>query len=144
MTLYEIDEEILNLVDQETGEIIDIERLEQLEMEREKKISNVGCWIKDLKAEAEALKAEKNNLAKRQTVCENKVEQLKDYLSRALNGMKYKDSRCSISYRKSESVEVDDSVIDSALRISWGHDTDKEKLISEFANLIKVAKSFLS
>ena len=112
MTLYEIDEEILNLVDQETGEIIDIERLEQLEMEREKKISNVGCWIKDLKAEAEALKAEKNNLAKRQTVCENKVEQLKDYLSRALNGMKYKDSRCSISYRKSESVEVDDSVID--------------------------------
>ena len=112
MTLYEIDEELLSLVDQETGEVIDIERLEQLEMERDKKISNVGCWIKDLKAEAEALKAEKNNLAKRQAVCENKAEQLKEYLTRALNGMKYKDSRCSISYRKSESVEVDDSVID--------------------------------
>ena len=112
MTLYEIDEEILNLVDQETGEVVDIERLEQLEMERDKKISNVACWIKDLKAEADAIKAEKNALAKRQTVCENKVEQLKDYLTRALNGIKFKDARCSISYRKSESVEVDDSVID--------------------------------
>lgn len=112
MTLYEIDEEILNLVDQETGEVVDIERLEQLEMERDKKISNVACWIKDLKAEADAIKAEKNALAKRQTVCENKVEQLEDYLTRALNGIKFKDARCSISYRKSESVEVDDSVID--------------------------------
>ncbi|MBR4396481.1 MAG: siphovirus Gp157 family protein, partial [Methanobrevibacter sp.] len=70
------------------------------------------CWIKDLKAEADAIKAEKNALAKRQTVCENKVEQLKDYLTRALNGIKFKDARCSISYRKSESVEVEDSVID--------------------------------
>ena len=77
-----------------------------------KKISNVACWIKDLKAEADAIKAEKNALAKRQTVCENKDEQLKDYLTRALNGIKFKDARCSISYRKSESVEVDDSVID--------------------------------
>lgn len=111
MTLYEIDEEILNLVDQETGEVIDIERLEQLEMERDKKISNVACWIKDLKAEAEAIKTEKSALAKRQTVCENKVEQLKEYLIRALNGIKYKDARCSISYRKSESVEIDDAVI---------------------------------
>lgn len=112
MTLYEIDEEILNLVDQETGEVVDIERLEQLEMERDRKISNVACWIKDLKAEADAIKVEKNALAKRQTVCENKVEQLKDYLARALNGIKFKDARCSISYRKSESVEIDDSVID--------------------------------
>ena len=113
MTLYEIDEEILNLVDQETGEIVDIERLEELEMERDKKVSNVACWIKNLKAEADALKAEKNNLAKRQSACENKAEQLKDYLSYALNGMKYKDARCAISYRKSESVEIDDAAIDS-------------------------------
>lgn len=113
MTLYEIDEEILNLVDQDTGEVIDVERLEQLEMERDKKVSNVACWIKNLKAEAEALKAEKNNLAKRQTACENKAEQLKDYLTYALNGMKYKDARCSISYRKSESVELDDTAINT-------------------------------
>lgn len=111
MTLYEIDEEILNLVDQETGEVIDTDRLEELQMERDKKVSNVACWIKNLKAEAEALKAEKENLAKRQQSCERKAEQLKDYLAYALNGTKYKDARVSVSYRKSESVEVDDMAI---------------------------------
>lgn len=113
MKLYEIDEGILSLVDQETGEIVDVERLELLEMERDRKISNVACWIKNLKAEAEALKTEKNNLAKRQAACDNKAEQLKEYLSYALNGMKYKDARCTISYRKSESVDVDPAAIDN-------------------------------
>lgn len=111
MTIYEIDEEILNLVDQETGEVVDIDRLEELQMERDKKVSNVACWIKNLKAEAEALKAEKDNLAKRQQSCEKKIEQLMNYLAYALNGMKYKDARVSVSYRKSETVEVDDMAI---------------------------------
>lgn len=104
MTLYEIDAAILDCIDEETGEIIDLERLSELEMERDKKISGVACWIKDLKAEAEALKVEKQNLAKRQAVCENKVESLKRWLAMALNGAKYKDSKCSIGYRKSTSV----------------------------------------
>lgn len=104
MTLYEIDEALLNCIDTETGEIIDEEKLTALNMEREKKISNVACWIKDLKAEAEALKVEKQNLAKRQQTCENKVESLKRWLAIALNGAKYKDSKCSVGYRKSTSV----------------------------------------
>lgn len=111
MTLYEIDNAILNTVDQETGEIIDLDGLEMLKMERDKKISNIACWIKNLKAEAEAIKAEKENLAKRQQSCEKKVEQLKYYLAYALNGTKYQDARVSISYRKSETVEVDDFAI---------------------------------
>lgn len=110
--LYEFDERLLDYIDQETGEVIDIEGLDALQMEFNEKALNLGCWIKDLEAEKEAIKTEKNNLAKRQTVCENKIEQLKNYLSRVLNGMKLKDARCSISYRKSVSVEVDDSVID--------------------------------
>lgn len=104
MTLYEIDSAILDCIDQETGEIIDSDKLTALNMERDKKISNVACWIKDLKAEAEALKTEKQNLAKRQQVCENKAESLKNWLMYALNGEKYKDSRCNIGYRKSTSV----------------------------------------
>ena len=104
MTLYEIDEQILECIDEETGEIIDVEKLTALNMEREKKISNVACWIKDLKAEAEAIKNEKQNLAKRQASCENKAESLKKWLVYALNGEKFKDSKCNIGYRKSTSV----------------------------------------
>lgn len=106
MTIYEIDEAILDCVDQETGDIVDIERLEKLEMERDKKVSNVACWIKDLKAEAEAIKNEVDKLSARRKADENKIESLKRYLEYALNGTKFKDERCSISYRRSETVEV--------------------------------------
>ena len=109
MTLYEIEAEIMDCIDQETGEVIDIDRLNALEMERDKKISNVACWIKDLKAEAEAIKAEKQALDKRQKAAENKAESLKGWLQNILQGEKYKDSRCSISYRKSERVNFSDS-----------------------------------
>lgn len=106
MTLYEIDVAMLECVDEETGEIIDIEKLGALEMERDAKISNIACWIKELKAEANAVKTEKMNLEKRQKACINKAEQLTSYLGYILNGQKFKDGRCSISYRKSTSVDV--------------------------------------
>lgn len=106
MNLFEIDDAILACVDLETGDIIDIVKLEALELERDAKISNIACWIKDLKAEAEAIKAEKQNMDKRQKAAENKAEQLKDYLAYYLNGGTYKDARCAISYRKSVSTEI--------------------------------------
>ena len=63
-------------------------------------------WIKNLLAEAKMIKEEKDNLAYRQKVCENKAESLKDFLSRLLDGEKFKTSKVSISYRKSEKVDV--------------------------------------
>ena len=108
MTIYEIDNAILECIDMETGEIIDIDKLNELELERESKIEGVACWIKDLKAEAEALKAEKMAFAERQKVAENKIESLKKWLAYALDGQAYKSVRASVSFRTSESVEIDD------------------------------------
>ena len=108
MKLYEIDEAILNCIDLETGEIINTEQLDKLTMEREAKLENVACWIKELKAEAEALKAEKMAFAKRQQVAENNMERLKKYLAYALNGQAFKSTRASVTFRKSQSVEVAD------------------------------------
>lgn len=108
MKLYEIDQAILNCIDLETGEIIDTEQLDKLTMERETKLENVACWIKELKAEAEALKAEKMAFAKRQQVAENKMESLKKYLAYALDGQAFKTTRASVTFRKSQAVEVAD------------------------------------
>lgn len=108
MTIYEINEQILNCIDLETGEIIDIDRLNELELERDAKIENVACWIKELKAEAEALKAEKMAFAKRQQVAENKMESLKKYLAYALDGQAFKTTRASVTFRKSQAVEIAD------------------------------------
>lgn len=106
MKLYEIEDAILECIDMETGEIIDIDRLNELQMEREAKIENVACWIKDLKAEAEAIKAEKMALAERQKAAENKAESLKNWLAYALDGQKFSTARCAVSFRKTEAVEV--------------------------------------
>ena len=116
MKLYEIDNAILECIDMETGEIIDIDKLNELELERESKIEGVACWIKDLKAEAEALKNEKQALAERQRVAENKAESLKKWLAYALQGEKFKTPKCAISFRKSEAVEVTDEGLNNLMK----------------------------
>lgn len=107
-TLYEINEEILNCVDTETGEIIDPEKLSRLQMDFDDKVEGIALWIKDLLSDAAAIKAEKDKLADRQRVCENKAKNLKEYLSGFLAGQKFCTPRVAISYRKSESVSVSD------------------------------------
>ena len=116
MTIYEIDQAIMECVDLETGEIIDTEQLDKLQMERDAKLENVACWIKDLKAEAEALKNEKQALAERQKVAENKAESLKKWLAYALQGEKFKTPKCAISFRKSEAVEVTDEGLNNLMK----------------------------
>ena len=116
MKLYEIDNAILECIDLETGEIIDTEQLDKLQMERDTKLENVACWIKELKAEAEALKNEKQALAERQRVAENKAESLKKWLAYALQGEKFKTTKCAISFRKSEAVEVTDEGLNNLMK----------------------------
>ena len=116
MKLYEIDNAILDCIDLETGEVIDTERLDALNMERDAKVENVACWIKDLRAEAEAIKAEKLALAERQKVAENKAESLKKWLAYALQGEKFKTAKCSVSFRKTESVEVTDEGLSNLMK----------------------------
>ena len=108
MRLYEIDQEIEKCFDDETGEVLDEKRLDALTMERDKKIENVVLYIKDLRAEADALKKEEQTLAKRRRTVENKAESLKTWVFMALEGDKFKTSRCSVSYRHSQSIEVPD------------------------------------
>ena len=108
MKLYEVEQAIMDLVDNETGEIIDIEMFDNLQMERDEKIESIALYIKDLKAEAEALKAEKLAFAERQKVAENKAESLKAYLSYALKGQAFKTVKASVSFRKSQQVDVPD------------------------------------
>ncbi len=116
MKLYEIDSAILECIDIETGEIIDTERLDALQIERDAKIENVACWIKDLKAEAEAIKAEKQKLAERQKVAENKAESLKKWLAYALDGKKFSTARCAVSFRNTESVEVTEEGLEALMK----------------------------
>lgn len=107
MNLYEIDNAILSCVDPETGEIFDLEWLDKLQMERERKIENVLCWVKNLESDAEQIKAEEKALADRRKSAEAKADRLRSYIGGILNGEKFQTPKVSVSWRKSDGVVID-------------------------------------
>lgn len=135
MTIYEIDSAIMGCIDSETGEVIDEETLTTLAMERDKKIENVACWIKNLDAEAQAIKAERDNLAKRQKSAESKSESLQKWLTFVLNGENFKTGKCAVGFRKSTTVEIDESLIDKKYMV------EKVTYVPDKAAIKKALKS---
>ena len=114
MTLYEINNAIQDTleqaVDPETGELVDealLEQYDKLIMDRDQKVENIGLYIKNLEADAAAIKAEAKNLTARAKAAENKAEHLRNYLQFCLNGQKFQSPRLSVSFRRSQKVEVD-------------------------------------
>lgn len=125
-SLYEIDGALLAMlehgftvdcIDLETGEIDEAkaqEFLTNLPIEREKKLEAYGCLIKNLTAEAEAIRAEEKALAARRQQKEKTVERLKENVSasmQAFNELKYETAKVVFSFRKSESVEVNEAAL---------------------------------
>ena len=106
--LYEINQDILDCVDPETGEILDTEKLDALQMEREAKLEGVALWVKDLKAEAAAVKEEADKLTARKKALDNKIDGLKEWLKFALQGEKMKTPRCNVYYAYNTKVAVVD------------------------------------
>ena len=103
MTLYEIDQSLLDImeaVDPETGEWTgDPEAWERLNLERDVKLENTACYIKDLRGKIVDFKAEIKTLQQRQKTLENKEAWLLDNLKRSLDGsnLKQPDARSSSS-----------------------------------------------
>ena len=126
MTLYNIDNKILEIiergfvVDEDTGEIIDSAeevnaRLEELEFDRTAKIENIALYIKNMESLVVSLKAEEKALADRRKAREKRIENLKNYLTSSMvaaneNGIE--TSKVCISFRKSESVVVNEEILD--------------------------------
>jgi outer membrane murein-binding lipoprotein Lpp len=114
--LYEIDDLLRQAIDaadaeinQETGEIPEGwgEFLDAVQLDRDHKVLSVACYIKELDAEAAALKSERDRLAERQRATEAKAERIREYLSAHVQpGEKLSDARAVISWRKSDSVDV--------------------------------------
>ena len=108
MTLYEIDQNIMALID-EDGEITNPEAFNELQITRSEKLEGIACWIKNLKADAAAIKAEEDVLAERRRTIENKIKSLSEFLSNTLAGQKFSTPRVSVSYRTSKALEIADN-----------------------------------
>lgn len=120
-TLYEIQKDIELLLDKgfdyecidyETGEILEDkarEKLTTLEVEETVKIENIALFLKNLDAEAQAIKSEEQALKIRRQAKENKYQWLKNYLSFCLQEsgkVKFETAKCLLSFRKSEALEI--------------------------------------
>lgn len=110
--LYEIDAAIMACVDEETGEVINPEMLDTLLMERNKKLEGVALWIKNLESDAAAIKAERDALDKRMKSAENKAKSLREWLKNTLECQPFETARVRVSFRKSESTEIDENILD--------------------------------
>lgn len=107
-TLYEINKDLADCIDAETGEIVDVDKYESLGMAREEKIENILLWIKNLRADAEMYKAEAKSFSDKQKSAENKADNLQGWMEKELGGQKFKTNRVQVTYRRSESVKIDD------------------------------------
>ena len=115
MKLYEIAADYQRFIEAvENGDIpeeVIADTLESITAELEDKADNIACLIKNLTAEAEAIKAEEENLANRRKSKENQVKRMKEYLSEVLQKSgfsKLETARNKITFRKSESIGIED------------------------------------
>lgn len=125
MKLYEIEDSILALVDEETGEITNPELFDQLNMEREKKLESLGLWVKDMRAEAEAIKTEEKNLKARREALERRAESVKAFLMAKLGGEKFRTPRLAVSYRSTPAVKI----ADADAFIKWCEENSHDDLL---------------
>ena len=128
MNLYQINEEILSCIDMETGEVLDAAKLDGLQIALDDKLEGIGCWIKNLEAEAAAYKAEKDAFAARQKAAENKAASLKNYLANYLRGCPFETLRVKVSFRKSESLEISETAVVPMEYLKHTVDVDKAEL----------------
>ena len=106
-TLYELVKEIEDfqfVIDEETGEILNFDELDALQLEKNTKVENICLLIKNLRSDAEAYKNEKNSFEQKRKQAENKADRLTAYVQYILAGDKFKSSKVSVSYRKSEKI----------------------------------------
>ena len=96
--------------DDETGEVIGMNTLEDLEMDIKKKIINYGKAIKMFRAEVMEIEAERKRLDKLASSLEKKINQFENVvIYHTPDHEKIEDMHCTISYRKSQQVEIDEN-----------------------------------
>lgn len=121
MNLYEISEDLLHVidggmvVDDDTGEVLfDADNLEELEIAYADKLEACGLYVKNLRAEAEAMRQEENRLAERRRSKEHKAARIRDYMLSSMQRTgtsKLDTAKVAISQRKSNRCIIDDESV---------------------------------
>ena len=102
-------------VDEETGEIINAADLDAVEAEAHEKLESTALYVRELNAEADALKDEIERLTDRRRSLEKRSTFLKGLMLQGIDAMgatKLKTPMVTISVRTSKAVELDADALD--------------------------------
>ena len=143
MTLFEIKEQYLSLMEMDLDEVTFTDCLEGLEGDLEDKADNIAYIVKTLKAEADAIKGEAKTLQERAKAKLNKADRLTQYLFESMKQLektKIETARNCLSIKKNpESVKtVEDFYNDEYMREFVEVKLDKAKLKEDLKAGIKV------
>lgn len=141
-TLYELTGQFLDIYNLELDEETKLDTLDSIdwETEYETKVENYIKVMKNLEADIEARKNEIKRLTELNKADEKKKEHLKDTLSASmsLTGHERVDTPLfKVSFRKSQAVEVDETVLSEAYKIAtWK--ADKKRLKEDLKNGLEI------
>lgn len=138
-TLYELSKEYTDAlnnfsVDEETGEVIfDKNKIDNIESNIKDKADNIACFIKNLTALNDSIKAEKNALDERLKANDKKIESLKKYITSAMEMAKMdrlETARNKITFRTSKKVIIsdDDAVPEKFIELEITSKVDKKAI----------------
>ena len=146
-TLYELTGQFLDIYNLELDEETKLDTLDSIdwETEYETKVENYIKVMKNIDADVEARKAEIKRLTELNKADEKKKDHLKETLSMsmALTGHERVDTPLfKVSFRKSQAVEVDETVLPEAYKVAtWK--PDKKRLKENLKNGLEIVGATL-
>lgn len=119
MNLYELTQEFATAmqaitVDPETGEVSGFEAVDALDTAFEDKAEAYAVTIKNLLAEAAALKNERDNMKAREDAVKRRAEALKKHLADSMTAVgkdKIETAKAALSFRRSMQVSITNDVM---------------------------------
>ena len=141
-SLYELTGQYLEIYNMELDEETKLDTLDSIdwETEYESKVENYIKVMKNIDADVEVRKAEIKRLVKLNKADEKKKDHLKDTLSASMNmtGHERVDTPLfKVSFRKSQAVEVDETVLPEAYKVAtWK--LDKKRLKEDLKNGLEI------
>jgi len=127
-SIYEICGAIDNAEFVDEDGVVNTELFDKITLDFKSKVDNIACLYKNLLSDSKAIKAEEAALSARRKSKERKAEGLKNLLNYALNRSgqqnKFESARVRISWRLSETVEVQEADF-----INWAEENGKEEFL---------------
>ncbi|ORJ32074.1 hypothetical protein ATE37_01780 [Streptococcus oralis subsp. tigurinus] len=146
-TLYELTGQFLDIYNLELDEETKLDTLESIDWnsDYENKVENYIKVMKNLEADIETRKAEITRLTELNKADEKKKKHMKDTLSASmiLTGHERVDTPLfKVSFRKSQAVEVDETVLPEAYKVAtWK--PDKKRLKEDLKNGLEIVGASL-